>query len=232
MTARFLAKVRGNTQLFSVRVIYPGVFMTEISLWLGTEDSPDDFVSEFDWGKEFPKFAERIDLACEIRAVVAKGAQEGAELWTLHPSTMYRRFLRGEYKGQRIWVITWDSSPSRYAGLVRWWAHGSDGHWNLEELLEVGTWPAGKAADHQPQREALGACLVLDGAAMLLDLSCWAILFRNDAQAAIAAITKGSFHSPEMQRCTIRVHRRLFGQGTVGRRSNGRPMDASGTCQV
>ena len=95
-----------------------------------------------------------------------------------------------------------------------------------------GDMAAGEAVDHQPHREALRACLVLDGAAMHSDLSCGAILFRNDAQAAIAAITKGSFHSPEMQRCTIRVHRRLFGQGTVGRRSNGRPMDASGTCQV
>ena len=37
----------------------------------------------------------------------------------------------------------------------------------------VGTWPAGEAVDHQPHRAAaaaLGACLVLDGAAMRLDV--------------------------------------------------------------
>ena len=146
---------------------------------------------------------------------MVKGAPEGMELWLLHPSTMYGRFLRGS---MGIRGSGWDSSPSGYAGLVRWWAQGSDGQWNLEELLVVGTWPVGAAVEHQPHREALGDCLVLKGAARQLDLRHGVILYRNDAQAAVAAMSKESFPSPEMQESAVqtRINRLLFGLEIVG----------------
>ena len=71
-------------------------------------------------------------------------------------------------------------------------------------MLFVGTWPRGSNVEHRPHREILGAYLATECAAQHIDLRGRMILFRNDAEAAILALTKGSFASPVMQRSAVR----------------------------
>ena len=79
----------------------------------------------------------------------------------------------------------------------------------------VGTWPPGSEVEHQAHREALGACLVTEAAAQQVDISAGRILYRNDAEAAIGALRKGSFQSPVMQRSAVRLNRFLFSIDTI-----------------
>ena len=97
-----------------------------------------------------------------------------------------------------------------YAALLTWWERDASGQWALRRMLLVGTWPHGSDVEHQPHREILGACLATECAAQHVDLRGGMILFRNDAEAAISALTKGSFASPVMQRSAVRLNRLLF----------------------
>ena len=57
----------------------------------------------------------------------------------------------------------------------------------------------------QPYRECLAAPLALEAAAQVLDLRGRIGLLRNDAEAAIAALRKGSTQSGPMQRSALRA---------------------------
>jgi hypothetical protein len=116
-----------------------------------------------------------------------------------------------------MFVLTWDAGPLGYAALLRWWTCRGGERWELEELLIVGTWPPGSQVDHQPHREILAVCLAMESASQQLDLRGSLILFRNDAEAAIAALSKGSFQSPVMQSSAVRLNRLLFRLDILGR---------------
>jgi len=210
ITARGLAKIRGKAIHLSRGVNHLRVLAAEISLRLGTELDPVDDDHEFDWDRELSTTGDMIDLGREMCCVLRKGAPEGTELWPLHPSTLYSRFLRGRFQGKRMFVLSWDAGPKGYAALLNWWERDASDRWLLRKLLLVGTWPQGAEVDHQPHREILGACLASECAAQLEDLRGAVILYRNDAEAAIAALSKGSFASPTMQRSAVRLNRLLF----------------------
>ena len=82
----------------------------------------------------------------------------------------------------------------------------------------MGSWPAGEATADQAHREALAAPLALEAACQAVDLRVRLGLLRNDAEAAIGALAKGSTRpsarsrravtgSPEMQRQAVRLNR-------------------------
>ena len=153
---------------------------------------------------------EMADLGRQMWCVLEKGAPEGTELWPLHPSTLYARFQSGRFQGKRLFVLTWDAAPQGYAALLVWWERDASARWTLRRMLFVGTWPRGSNVEHRPHREILGAYLATECAAQHIDLRGRMILFRNDAEAAILALTKGSFASPLMQRSAVRLNRLLF----------------------
>lgn len=216
-TARNLAKIRGKALHFSLGISHLRVLVPEISLTLGTESDPDDKEHGIDWDREITNTEGMLELGLEILRVIRKGASEGAEMWPPHPSTLYSRFLRGRYGDARLFVLTWDAGPNGYAALLRWWQASGDGSRELKELLLVGTWPKGAEVEHQAHREILAACLATESAAQQVDLHGSVVLFRNDAEAAIAALRKGSFQSPVMQRSAVRLNRLLFSLDVVPR---------------
>jgi hypothetical protein len=65
----------------------------------------------------------------------------------------------------------------------------------------------GEDVSEQPYRECLAAPLALEAAAQVLDLRGMIGLLRNDAEAAIAALRKGSTQSEPMQRSALRASR-------------------------
>jgi hypothetical protein len=209
-TARALAKIRGKALHFSLGVHHLRVLVPEISLALGTESDPSDKKPEIDWDREVPTTDAMVELGRELLTVISKGAPLGVEMWPLHPSSLYGRFLRGRYGSAPLFVLTWDAGPNGYAGLLRWWGEGRGGSHELKELLLVGTWPADAEVQHQAHREILAACLATESAAQQVDLRNSVVLFRNDAEAAIAALRKGSFQSPVMQRSAMRLNRLLY----------------------
>jgi hypothetical protein len=68
----------------------------------------------------------------------------------------------------------------------------------MRERLLIGAWPTGEDVSEQPFRECLAAPLALEGAAQVLDLRGRIGLLHNDAEAAIAALRKGSLQSEPM----------------------------------
>ena len=91
------------------------------------------------------------------------------------------------------------------------------GHWDttgasplLRDLLLIGSWPAEEeVAEHS---EALAAPLALEAASQAVDLRVRFGLLRNDAEAAIGALIKGSTSSPPMQRQAVRLNRVSYRQ--------------------
>ena len=69
--------------------------------------------------------------------------------------------------------------------------------------LVAGTWPPGTPTSAQPHREAFGGVFALQAVAAAEDISGATIIFRNDAEAALAAHRKGSFQSAEMQEAAL-----------------------------
>ena len=103
-------------------------------------------------------------------------------------------------------MLTWDAGPRGWAALLRWWEQ-KVGSWVLRELLLVGTWQHGSIIEFQPHREALAGCLATEAAEQEVDMRCSLVLYRNDAEAAISALSKGSFGSQEMQASALRLAR-------------------------
>ena len=134
-----MAKIRGKAIHLSRGVNYLRVLAAEISLRLGTELDPVDDDHEFDWDRELSTTGDMIDLGREMCCVLRKGAPEGTELWPLHPSTLYSRFLRGRFQGKRMFVLSWDAGPKGYAALLNWWEREASDRWLLRKLLLVGT---------------------------------------------------------------------------------------------
>ena len=199
MSHRELDWVKGRVLHYSACIRHTRVLGSEISRLIGpaneaTYDDPILITSEM------------RALARELRHVTERFAPAGAPLWALVASSTYACFLKGDVEVRDgFFSLTWDASPSGWAALLRWWFLAS-GVWVLRDLLLVGSWPDHSAVDEQPHRECLAASLALEAAAQAVDLRCRTGLFRNDAEAAIAALRKGSSSAP-MQSGALRFAR-------------------------
>lgn len=154
-TARGLARIHRRSSHFSLGVQHLRVLIPEVLLVLGTESDPRDKEPEIDWDREIITTDAMAEQGQELLAVIQKGAPAGVEMWPLHPSTLYGRFLRGRYGDLPLFVLTWDAGPNGYAGLLRWWTGRSGGSRELqpEELLLVSTWPERRGAASTPPRD-------------------------------------------------------------------------------
>jgi hypothetical protein len=92
----------------------------------------------------------------------------GALLWPPVASSAYAALLPSE--GQSLYCsLTWDASPSRWAGLARWGSHAGPEPVLLDQLFE-GSWLADWDVSEQPFREALGGALAFEAFAQAVDI--------------------------------------------------------------
>ena len=115
------------------------------------------------------------------------------------PGSRLRFRFAGETGSARIAVITWDASLHGRSLLLRWWD-------NRDGKIVVGSLPNSDDMQHQVRREAHAGTPALEAATRELDLSC-AVVMRNDAVVALAALHKGSFSSTFLQQCAMRACR-------------------------
>jgi hypothetical protein len=199
MSHRELDGVKGRVLHYSACVRHTRILGSEIASLTGpaddaTYDNPIIITSEM------------RALARELRHVTERFAPAGAPLWAPVASSAYSSFLRGDADvRERFFSLTLDASPLGWAALLRWWT-SSSGTWVLRDLLLVGSWPDHSPVSEQPHLECLAAPLALEAAAQALDLRCRIGLFRTDAEAAIAALRKGSSSAP-MQTSALRFAR-------------------------
>ena len=198
MTARELDGVKGRVLHYSACIRHLRILATELGCLAGPVD-------ESTYDRRQPVSAEMRALAGEMAEVVEHYSGSGVPLWPPVASSAYASFVRGEL-GPEFFALTWDASSYGWAALLRWWAEGPNGR-ALQETLLVGTWPVGEDVSEQPYRECLAAPLALEGAAQIIDLRGRIGLLRNDAEAAIAALRKGSAHSAPMQKSALRTSR-------------------------
>ena len=146
-----------------------------------------------------------VELAVEMDDLITRYGPLGSPLWPPVASSAYAVLLSGEEQALYC-SLTWDASPSGWAGLARWWSRTGPGP-VLLDLLFVGSWPADWDVSEQPFREALGGSLAFEAFAQAVDIRGLSCIPRNDAAAAIASFRKGSTQSPPMQRCALRLDR-------------------------
>ena len=198
LSTRELDGVKGRVVHYSACVRHLRILATELGRLVGTVD-------EASYDKPRPITGELRALAEEMAGVVERYSGAGVPLWPPVASSAYTSFLRGEL-GPEFFSLTWDASSHGWAALLRWWEMGSGGQASREKLL-IGTWPDGEDVSEQPHRECLAAPLALEAAAQVLDLRGRFGLLRNDAEAAVAALRKGSSRSAPMQRSALRASR-------------------------
>ena len=207
VTARGMDAVRGRVLHYSACISHTRVLATEILCLVGA-------VEESQYDTPFPVTAAMVDLAAELRSVITKYHGAGRPLWPLVPSSGYRVFLEGGMPDAVAFALTWDASTRGWAALLRWW-ETVRGRRELCEHLFIGTWPAGSAVGEQAHRELLAAPLALEAALQLRHprLDGRLGFFRNDAEAAISALRKGSSSSPPMQAGSLKFARLCAGAG-------------------
>ena len=199
ITPRELASIQGRVLHYSFAIRYLRIVSTEIFCLLGP-------VPESDYDRPVPVSEEMRCLAREAVAVVERFHSAGRPLWARVPSSMLRVFLKEPVVGGLSFVLTWDASPHGWAALLRWWDTSEEAPVLRDQLL-VGSWPAGESTADQAHREALAAPLAMEAACQAVDLRVRVGLLRNDAEAAIAALSKGSTGSAPMQRQAVRLNR-------------------------
>ena len=196
---RDLDRVKGRLLHYSQAVRHLRIRVTEMQRLMG----PVALGSAYDAPEPPP--AGLSDLAVEFGAVIQRFGSAGTPLWPAVASSAYGCLLSGEER-RLFCALTWDSSPTGWAALARWWC------WDgpepvLRDLLLVGSWPQGWDVTQQPFREALGGALSFEAFAQAVNISGRSCIMRNDASAAIASFRKGSTASPQMQRCALRLDR-------------------------
>ena len=198
MTLRELDSIKGRVLHYSACIRHTRVLATEMARLMGPIDE-----EAYDVAIEIT--VEMRALSKEIVATVERYSAAGVPLWPPVPSSAYAAFLRGE-ELSAFFSLTWDASPHGWAALVRWWDE-VHGRMALQERLVVGSWPDEEDVTEQPYRECLAAALALEAAAQMLDVRGRYALLRNDAEAAIGALRKGSTQSGPMQRSALRCSR-------------------------
>jgi hypothetical protein len=198
ITQRGLASIQGRVLHYSFAISYLRIVSTQIFCLLGP-------VPESECDRPVPVSDEMRCLAREASTVVERFHSAGCPLWARVPSLMLRVFLKATAVGGLSFVLTFDASPHGWAALLRWWEASNEAP-VLRDLLLVGSWPAGQSVTDQAHREALAAPLAVEAACQAVDLRVRVGLLRNDAEAAIAALTKGSTGSAPMQRQAARIN--------------------------
>ena len=204
ITPRELDSVQGRVLHYSYAIRYLRIVATQVYCLLGS-------VPETKYDSPVAVDDEMRDLAREARFIVERFQSSGRPLWPRVPSSLYREFLLRPVVGGLSFSLTWDASPHGWAAVLRWW-DSTGAAPALRDLLLVGTWPAGEDVAEQAHREALAAPLALEAACQAVDLSVRYGLLRNDAEAAIGALSKGSTSSPPMQRQAVRLNRVAYRQ--------------------
>jgi hypothetical protein len=189
-----IAEHRGRLIHYSLGINHLRVLSTELTWYIGTEEKPD-------YDRQVDMDANLSAVADEIVHVVRVFGPLGRPLWPPVASSLLGAFERGEAR-DNLAVLSTDSSPVGWAALLRWW-EGT----HIRELMLIGSWPAGAPISEQVHREALGVVSAYREALSGKDLCGWAVLQRNDAQAVIAALTKGSSRSRVMQDMALEVNR-------------------------
>lgn len=190
---------------YSACIRHTRVLATEILCLTGPVD-----VSEYD--TPMPVTEAMAGLAGELTRVIKRFHPAGRPLWPMVPSTGYRRFLEGGLDDGAAFALTWDASTRGWAALLRWW-EAQHGQRTLCRRLLIGTWPVGASVGEQAHRELLAAPLALEAALQLPGprLAGRLGFFRNDAEAAISALRKGSTSSPPMQAGSLKFSRLCAG---------------------
>lgn len=202
ITPQALASIQGRILHHSFAIRYLRVVTTQVYCLLGPV--PDD-----EYERPVAVDSSMRALAQEALMIVERFHRAGKPFWGRVPSSLLRVFLAEPAVGGLGFVLTWDASPRGWAALLRWWS-STAGPRALEQQLLVGTWPEGEAVAEQAHREALAAPLALQAACQAVDLRARFGLLRNDAEAAIGALSKGSTSSPEMQRQAVRLNRLAY----------------------
>ena len=204
VTPRQLDSIQGRTLHYSFAIRYLRVVATQVFCLLGTVQEPL-------YDTPVAVTSEMRELALEAHMIVQRFHNAGRPLWGRIGSTLYRTFLEEPVVGGLAFALTWDASPSGWAALLRWWDQ-SGASPALRDQLFIGTWPEGEEVAQQAHREALAAPLALEAACLAVDLRSGFGLLRNDAEAAIGALAKGSTSSPAMQRQAVRFNRVCYRQ--------------------
>ena len=204
VTPRELDSIQGRILHYSYAIRYLRVVATQVYCVLGS-------VPESEYDTPVAVDDEMRSLAGEARLVVEQFQAVGRPLWPRVPSSLYREFLHRPVVGGLSFSLTWDASPQGWAAVLRWW-DSTGGSPLLRDLLLIGSWPAEEEVAEQAHREALAAPLALEAACQAVDLRVRFGLLRNDAEAAIGALTKGSTSSPPMQRQAVRLNRVSYRQ--------------------
>ncbi len=116
-----------------------------------------------------PLPAALAELAAEMDAVIARYGPLGSPLWPVVASSAYAALLSGEEK-LLFCALTWDTSPSGWTALARWWTLAGPEP-VLHSLLLVGTWPVDWDVSEQPFRKALGGALALETSAQAFQIN-------------------------------------------------------------
>ena len=197
-STRDLDRIKGRLLHYSVAVRHLRVLVVELQRLMGSV--PEELYDEVR-----PAPAGLAALSAETCHILRRYGPPGCPLWPPLASSAYGSFLRGEEQAV-FCALTWDASTNGWAALARWWdLTGLTPQ--LEELLLIGTWPAGWDVSQQPFREALGGVLAFEAFVQGAAVGGRYCILRNDAAAAIAAFRKGSTQSPQMQRCAVRLSR-------------------------
>ena len=203
ITPRELDSIQGRTLHYSYAIRYLRVIATQIFCLLGS-------VPEERYDQPVAVTKAMRDLAAEAHMVVQRFHGAGRPLWGRVASSLYSAFLTGPTLGGLAFALTWDASPRGWAALLRWWDLSAEPP-VLRDRLLIGSWPAGEAVEDQAHRKALAAPLSFEAACQAVDLRACFGLLRNDAEAAIGALAKGSTGSPAMQRQAVRLNRAAYG---------------------
>jgi len=193
-TARDLAVVAGRLLHYSICLRHVRPFIPLLWAKIGSE-SP-----KVDYDLDILIDAEILSLCSFLLSTVPAVALEGAPLWPMVASSAYGVLCRGDSLRTRLIAVSSDASPSGSSiGLQTPEARDM-------EIFPL-TWPAGGTPVDQVDREALGVCIAFETAAALVDLSHSSVILRNDSEAALCALRKGSTGSPFLQACAMRLHR-------------------------
>jgi hypothetical protein len=185
VTNRTLAQLRGKLVFYSICLPYLLPSITAISREIGHES--DDGITL--WDRPFHPSPSLLRTTGFLQQVIPQFQAHGRPIRNLPPSSLYGAFLRGELRGTRTVVITYDASVHGYAGLLRF------------DPADQGEWCIGTLPPHleQVQRESAGGYRCLLNATQHHDLSRGLVLLRGDCSGALISLLQGSFGSEPLQ---------------------------------
>ena len=216
-TPRTASKVRGKLINYSECIESVRPFSVPFTVFIG------DAKTTADWDTESEEVGRMQETAMFLLTHLPSLVDAGAPLWKLEPSTMYDRFERGLGLGFDLRVVTFDAAIPGVGvalrdrpGVVKW-VRGR----RYEGLSTVLTFPRelGEMGEleHQAWREAWGSVLSVELALQDETVRNCVLLLIDDCVPVLAAIMKGSAHSPRLQAATEAIHRACIPRGVVVR---------------